>query len=65
MIKYIPNPCFSSKYIKEAVKQNKGFCMSARQRTEDWKCICKALKDAPIDSWCSEGLFRKVEIENE
>lgn len=63
MIKYIPNPCLSEKFIKEAKKQNKGFCESARQHTSEWKCICKRLKDAPVNSWCPDGLYQKVEVE--
>jgi hypothetical protein len=65
MIKYVPNPCFPNKFLKEATKQNKGYCMSARHHTKEWKCICQWLKDAPLDSWCPEGLFQKVEVEDE
>lgn len=62
-IDYKPNPDYTAKQIKDRKQCNKGYCLSAREQTKEWRCICRYLREADVGTICPEGLFQKVEVE--
>ena len=51
--------------IKEAIKNNDGYCPCAVCKTDDTKCMCKDFRDKITDKsfegFCHCGLFYKSE----
>ena len=48
-----------AKEIREAIKANGGHCPCQLEKTSDTICICKALRESPIEGWCECGLYFK------
>ena len=46
------------KSIKEAIKQNDGYCPCSIEKTEDTKCMCKAFRELKAGE-CACGLYIK------
>ena len=51
------------KLIKEGLAKKGGYCPCRRQRTEDYKCICKEfreqIKDPEFEGYCHCRLYYK------
>lgn len=61
MIKY-SHPGYTQREVNKRL--NNGFCSSAQNKEKCWKCICEKFKNAPLNTWCDEGLYYKEEIED-
>lgn len=61
ILKIIKNPdkeIFES--VKQAVKNNDGYCPCVILRSENSKCICKAFREQNYEGECHCGLYVKV-----
>ena len=47
--------------IREALKQNEGYCPCRLFRDEDSKCMCKEFREQQTPGLCHCGLYEKVE----
>lgn len=48
--------------IKQALKDNNGYCPCVIETTEDTKCLCKDFRDnVEVGQLCHCGLFRKIQ----
>lgn len=45
--------------MKQALKNNNGFCPCKLDRNKDTKCICKEFKEQD-EGFCSCGLYQKI-----
>ena len=63
MTKIIQNPDVSQ-YIAatEAVKTNNGYCPCALEKTDDYKCMCRAFKEDETLSECFCGRYVRITI---
>ena len=48
--------------IRQAIKDNDGYCPCVIERSEDTKCMCKAFTEQNVVGWCHCGLYYKSEI---
>lgn len=52
--------------VKEGLRRTGGYCPCRRQRTEDYKCICKEfrdqIKDENFEGYCHCMLYYKEKI---
>lgn len=48
--------------IRRAIKETGGYCpcVPLAFRNEDTKCMCKAFREAPVNSICHCGLYVKL-----
>lgn len=46
--------------IKQALKNNEGYCPCRILRTPDNKCMCKEFRDQQTEGLCHCGLYRKI-----
>lgn len=49
------------KEIREALKNNDGYCPCRLFRDEDSKCMCKEFREQTTPGLCHCGLYEKVE----
>lgn len=45
--------------VKQAIKDNNGYCPCKLERTKDTKCMCKEFKEQQ-EGMCSCGLYLKT-----
>ena len=50
--------------IKQALKNNEGYCPCRILRTPDNKCMCKEFRDQQTEGLCHCGLYRKIRESN-
>lgn len=63
MLKIIINPDKQvAIQIKQALKQNDGFCPCELLKTPDTKCMCKAFREQDTSGPCHCGLYIKQDI---
>lgn len=48
--------------VKEALKENGGYCPCRFTQTEDTKCMCKEFREQKTPGPCHCGLYVKVEV---
>lgn len=46
--------------IRQALKNNEGYCPCRILRTPDNKCMCKEFRDQQTEGLCHCGLYRKI-----
>jgi hypothetical protein len=47
--------------IREALKENEGYCPCELERTPDTKCMCKDFKEnVAVGEYCHCGLYKKI-----
>ena len=47
--------------IREALKENNGFCPCVIEQSADTKCICKDFKEnVAVGEYCHCGLYKKI-----
>ena len=57
----LPNPDFLHRTkIKQAIKENDGYCCCKFERIPENKCICKEFQDQQSHGFCHCGQFYKV-----
>lgn len=48
--------------IREALRQNEGYCPCALLKNKDTKCMCRDFREnIPVGEYCHCGLYLKVE----
>lgn len=47
------------KKIKEAIRNNQGYCPCQIEKNENTKCICKNFLNQKESGWCHCGLYYK------
>lgn len=47
--------------IREALKNNEGYCPCRITKDEDSKCMCKEFREQDTPGLCHCGLYKKVE----
>lgn len=65
-LKIIPNPNKEEyKKIKQAVKDNSGYCPCLLEKSQNTKCPCKAFREQDFEGECHCGLYLKISNEEE
>ena len=49
--------------IRQAIKNNNGYCPCRIERTPDTKCMCKEFREQETEGSCHCGLYVKVDPE--
>ena len=49
-----------AKKIRQAIKENDGYCTCKPIKNEDTKCMCKEFREQPVGE-CHCGLYIKIE----
>ena len=49
-----------SQEIKDAIKDNDGYCVCAVDKNEDTKCMCKDFREQETSGTCHCGLYKKT-----
>lgn len=47
--------------IKDALKENQGYCPCMLIKSEDTKCMCKEFREQTTPGLCHCGLYEKIE----
>ena len=47
--------------IREALKNNEGYCPCRLTKDEDSKCMCREFREQSTPGFCHCGLYEKVE----
>lgn len=58
-IKLNPNPEVNTDEIKEALRQNSGYCPCSIFKTDDTECMCKEFREMDTPGECHCGLYVK------
>lgn len=53
------NDSEKAKEIRQAIKENGGYCCCSIEKTEDTKCLCKEFREKTTPGYCSCGLYYK------
>ena len=46
--------------IKQALKENDGYCPCALSKDKDFKCMCKSFREQQTEGLCHCGLYYKT-----
>lgn len=46
--------------LREALKDNDGYCPCFLEKNEDTKCMCKEFREDIVEGYCHCGLYKKV-----
>ena len=46
--------------IRQAIKDNDGYCPCVLTKTADTKCICKNFREQKVSGYCHCGLYFKI-----
>ena len=50
--------------IRQAIKDNDGYCVCAIEKTPDTKCMCKEFREQEKSGLCHCGLYEKIITED-
>jgi hypothetical protein len=50
--------------VRQAIKDNDGYCVCAIEKTPDTKCMCKEFREQEESGLCHCGLYKKTVTED-
>jgi hypothetical protein len=50
--------------VRQAIKDNDGYCVWAIEKTPDTKCMCKEFREQEESGLCHCGLYKKTVTED-